>query len=149
MPIKNYTTTISVQKTTNEIQEILGRAGAQAVLTEYDPGERGLVVAVSFKIRVAGDFLVAFRLPARIDGVLLTLKRQKGVPRRFCNREQAARVAWRIIKDWITAQLALVESEIAGLAEVFLPYVEMGDGETLYEKFSSSPGNLLPYNPDA
>lgn len=147
MPIKNYTTVIKVEKTAMEIQAALAKAGAQAVLFEYDEKERGLLVCISFKLRVAGDFLVAFRLPGRVDGVLLTLQRQK-VPRSYCNREQAAKVAWRIVRDWVLAQLALVEAEIAGLAEVFLPYADAGDGETLYQKFTGSPGNLLGYNPD-
>lgn len=147
MPIKNYTTTIKVEKTAMEIQAILASAGAQAVLFEYDPNERGLLTCISFKIRVAGDFLVAFRLPGRVDGVLLTLQRQR-VPRSYLNREQAARVAWRIVKDWVVAQLALVQAEIAGLAEVFLPYADAGNDETVYQKFTRSPGNLLGYTPE-
>lgn len=145
MPIKNYTTSIKVEKTVMEIQHALAKAGAQAVLVEY---EGCAVSCISFRLRVAGDFMVSFRLPGRVDGVLMTLQRQK-VPRGYCNREQAARVAWRIVKDWVTAQLAFVEAEIAGMAEVFLPYADAGNGETLYQKFVSTPGNLLGYTPES
>lgn len=148
MPIKNYSTSISVDKTVAEITKALARAGAQAVLTEFDPAERGMIDCISFKIRVAGDHLVAFRLPNRIDGTLQTLQRQRVEPR-YRTREHAARVHWRVVRDWVLAQLALIETEIADLAEVFLPYADAGDGTTLYEKFSNSPGNLLSYNPDS
>jgi hypothetical protein len=54
-------------------------------------------------------------------------------------RDQARRVAWRIIKDWIDSQMAIVESEQAAMAQVFLPYAEVGkDGLSVYEQFLNS-----------
>lgn len=142
MPIKNYTTSISVDKTIGEIQQALRKAGASAVLVEYD--ERGNVSTVNFKLKMPhGE--VAFRLPGRVDGVLTSLQRQR-VEKRFQTREQAERVAWRIVKDWTTSQLAIVEAEIAGMAEVFLPYADAGNGQTLYERMLESPQNLLGYH---
>lgn len=142
MPIKNYTTSIAVDKTIGEIQQSLRRAGASAVLVEYD--QQGNVSTVNFKIRMPhGE--VAFRLPGRVDGVLLSLQRQK-VEKRHQTREQAERVAWRIVKDWVTSQLAIVEAEIANIAEVFLPYADTGGGKTLYERMLESPQNLLGYS---
>jgi hypothetical protein len=45
-------------------------------------------------------------------------------------------VAWRIIKDWTEAQLALVQAGVAELAEVFLPYATHPQtGQTFYENF--------------
>ena len=35
MAIKNYTTTINVNKTIGEIQELLSKHGATAIMTEY------------------------------------------------------------------------------------------------------------------
>lgn len=139
MPIKNYTTSISTDKTIGEIQQALRKAGASAVLVEYDG--QGNISTVNFKLRMPhGE--VAFRLPGRVDGVLRTLQKQR-VEKRFMTREQAERVAWRIVKDWITSQLAIVEAEIAGMAEVFLPYADAGNGQTLYERMLESPNTLL------
>lgn len=139
MPIKNYTTQVSVDKTLAEIQGALRMAGASAVMVTY--GDGGEVDSVSFKLRMPkGE--IAFRLPGRADAVLRVLERQN-VEKRFRNREQASRVAWRIVKDWITAQLALVQAEVASLPEVFLPYAEAGGGQTLYEKLLDDPGTLL------
>ena len=47
-------------------------------------------------------------------------------------REQAYRTAWRIIKDWVDAQMALLETEMVDFEEVFMPYILSGR-ETLYQ----------------
>lgn len=49
--------------------------------------------------------------------------------------EQAARVGWRIIKDWIEAQLALVQTQMVTLDQVFLPYARTNTGETVYQRY--------------
>ena len=66
---------------------------------------------------------------------LLTEQSREGkIPRRFVTREQAARVGWRIIKNWLEAQLALIETQMVSLAQVMLPYMQVGQtGQSLYE----------------
>lgn len=49
--------------------------------------------------------------------------------------EQAARVAWRIAKDWLEAQAALIDAEMALLDEVMLPYMLGDRGQTVYDIF--------------
>ena len=138
MPILNYTTKIDVRKTAAEIQDILADAGAQAVHIEY---EERIPIAISFQITLQGR-AVAFRLPSRWQGVHKLLMKDSRVERRFKSEDQARRVAWRIIKDWSEAQLAIVQAGTAELAEVFLPYaVNPQTGYTLYQEFQS--GNLL------
>ncbi len=131
MAILNYTTSIAAEKTVTEIQGKLAKAGASAILTEYD--DNGVLSAMSFRITANGQ-LLSFRLPARIDGVFNRLKNDNKVARSLKTKEQAAKVAWRILKDWIEAQIALVQAEQADMAEVFLPYAQNQSGETLYEK---------------
>ena len=46
--------------------------------------------------------------------------------------EHAERVAWRIVKDWLEAQLAMIEADLVGLDEVLLPFL-MSGGRSLYE----------------
>ena len=50
------------------------------------------------------------------------------VPNSKCNEQQAQKVAWRIIKDWVEAQMAIVEAQMADVAEVFLPYAVTNTG---------------------
>jgi hypothetical protein len=140
MPILNYTTKIEVSKTVGEIQEILGRAGAHAVLIEYKDKSP---VALNFQIELQPGRAVTFRLPARWEGVYKVIKADPAIPAKLTNADQARRVAWRIVKEWTQAQLALVEAGAAELSEVFLPYaVNPQTGHTLFEDFKTD--KLLP-----
>jgi hypothetical protein len=56
---------------------------------------------------------------------------------------QAVRTTWRIVKDWVEAQMALVETQMVTTAEVFLPYAVMKDGRTLAQHAQSDPSFLL------
>ena len=133
MPIANYTTTISADKTVGEIQGMLSRAGACAVLFEF---ESSVVTAVSFKIQ-HNDEMISFRLPSNSEKMYVYLP-NSDLPRRYRSREQAGRVAWRIIKDWLRAQLAIIETEQAEMVEVFLPYAQdPATGQTLYEQLAA------------
>ena len=58
-------------------------------------------------------------------------------------REQVYRTAWRIIKDWVEAQLALLETEMVHFEEVFMPYILSGR-DTLYQALSEGRMNALP-----
>ena len=128
--IANYTTSIAVDKTIAEIQRLLAASGASAILSEFN--ER-LPVAVSFRIKTEFGVLT-FRLPAKVDGVYAVLQRSRSISPKFRTREQAARVAWRIILWWLDAQLALIQAGLAKTEEVFLPYCQGQDGKTLYEQ---------------
>jgi hypothetical protein len=48
-------------------------------------------------------------------------------------KEQAARIAWRIVKDWLEAQLAMIEAGLVDLQQVFLPYAQDATGRTFYK----------------
>lgn len=136
----NYTTSINPEKTVAEIQKKLAMAGAQAVLCEYD--EDGLMEAISFRIKTpTGDLF--FRLPSNKEGIYRKLVDNPRVPRKLRTHEQATRVAWRILKDWLEAQLAIIEAEMADIKEVFLPYAQNKQGKTLYESLSENQFKLL------
>lgn len=136
MSLKNYTTTIKVEKTINEIQQILAKHKAKAILTEY--GDIGNVIAVSFKIETPQGIL-GIRLPAKQDNVLKVLRTQKIKNSAIkATNEQAERTAWRNVKDWIDAQMALIETEMVTIDEVFLPYIMNNKGQTLYEVFKEN-----------
>ncbi len=49
-------------------------------------------------------------------------------------REQAERVAWRILKDWLAAQMALLDIELVKFEEIFLPYIQLSGGQTVFER---------------
>ena len=133
MPILNYTTSIDPHKTVGEIQRILATKGARGILIEYN--EHGDPAAVAFQIERRGNVL-RYRLPCRAEAVHAALcKDHKAgkVDRKYTTTQQAVRVAWRIIKDWIEAQVALIDSGMVDMAEVFMPYQLVAENTTLYE----------------
>ena len=54
--------------------------------------------------------------------------------RRYDEEEYVYRVAWRDIRDWVMAQLALYETESVDMPQVFLSFATDAKGQTLYEK---------------
>lgn len=136
MPILNYTTKIDVDKTTSEIAKMLSLAGAIAILTEYDR-EDNYIKSISFTLPV-GDNVLQIKLPCDWKPMLEILEKDRKVPRNLKTREQAVRVSWRIVKNWVEAQLAIIETKMVKTEEVFLPYIVGSDGRTLYERISSN-----------
>ena len=137
MPILNYTTKIPAKRTVGEIQGLLAEAGAQGVYIEYDAEKQP--TTVSFLIELKGQ-PINFRLPCRWHGVHQTLLKEAD-RNAYKTEEHARRVAWRIVKDWVEAQLAIVAAELAELPEVFLPYAVNMHGRTVYQEFEAR--NLL------
>lgn len=141
MPLPlNYTTNIDATRTATEVQTLLAAAGADAIGFRY---QDRAPIGVSFMLDTPTG-LRTFELPISIDGILALLntttataefRRRKVSGAKYQNREHAARVAWRIAKDWLEAQLALIAAGMATLDQVMLPYLVTGDGRTLYDDF--------------
>jgi hypothetical protein len=74
------------------------------------------------------------KLPANVDAVQRVLEQQK----KRSDREHAERVAWRILKDWIEAQMAILESQMVQFDQIFFPYITNEEGMTLYEAYKAS-----------
>ena len=129
MALLNYTTQIQAIKTVGEIQGILAGHGAKAILMNYD--SQGNIESLSFQI-VTPHGEMGIRLPVDPKAVLRVLEKQK-VPARLLNHPQATRIAWRIVKDWVKAQMAILETEMVKMEQIFLPYVIMPNSKTLYE----------------
>lgn len=128
MAIKNYTTTIDVYKSLGEIQGALASHGARKIMVDYD--EEGQPVGVAFGIETPVGPR-GFLLPANVDGVRAVFAKQK-------IREQdgqAERTAWRNVRDWIMAQMAIIEAGQVEMEEVFMPYLTDRQGRTLYQLY--------------
>lgn len=131
MAILNYTTTVDAFKTVSEIEYILMKHSAKSIMKNFEDDH---IVGLSFLIDV-GNQQIPVRLPVKIDECLEILKneKQKGTKNIKATREQAEKVAWRILKDWIEAQMALLDIHMVQLQEIFLPYIELPDGNTIYQ----------------
>lgn len=133
MAILNYTTTVDSFKTASEIEYILVKHNARSIMKTYD-GDR--ITGLSFLIDI-GEQQLPVKLPVKINECYEVLVREKkNSPKSNikATKEQAERVAWRILKDWIEAQMALLDIQMVQFQEIFLPYIETKTGETIYEK---------------
>ena len=140
MATLNYSTTIDDFKTVGEVQGMLAAHGAQKVMIEYDKDQQpaGLVFQMTTE---SGDRM--FAVPVNVDSVQALLIRQgssgklKALSKvQWQSREQAARVAWRVVKDWVEAQLAIIEAQMVTLDQVMLPYMRIGiDNRTVFDEY--------------
>jgi hypothetical protein len=136
--LKNFSTSIEVEKTVMEIERMLAKFGAKKTLKEYNAN--GEVVGLAFIIDTINGEL-PIKLPAKIDKIEQVFKVQVSrglLPKKYWGsdwtHQQAARTAWRTIKDWIDAQLALINVEMVKVEEIFLPYAYSARlGQTLFE----------------
>lgn len=156
MPLLNYTTEVPAEKSVAEITRILQECGAHAILFLYDADKR--VSAIQFKLTTTfGD--TAFELPANVGAVGLAINAQiraetdlirqrkkstRNIPMRLLNdRPQAERIAWRIVKDWCEANVAINQIGAAKLEQVLLPFAVDESGKTFYARLVERGGPLL------
>ena len=57
-------------------------------------------------------------------------------------RQQAIRTSWRILKDWVETQMALLETGMVTMDEIFLPYMLSG-GQTFYQALVAGEVKML------
>ena len=147
MPLMHYTTTVAAQKTAGEVMAMLVRHGAGSVLFEYDGNK--VISGIAWKVQT-GHGELPFRMPLNIEAVRKTLEGQYGMRQgptySQTSLEHAGRVAWRILKDWVGLQMALIETGSVTLEQVFLPYLMLGPQETLYERMLGSGFKALALN---
>lgn len=128
MPLKNYTSRVPADQSINEIQKSLVAHGASGVSYEWD--QKGRISALAFKLIVGGQ-PVYFSLPVNWRLFQVVLKEQK--VREWQDEDYVYRVAWRNLRDWVLAQMALYETAMVELPQVFFPFATAKDGRTLYE----------------
>ena len=136
--LANYTTTVSASKSVQEIQKMLQDHGATQILIDYDKGKP---VGLSFIIPLRYG-VYPFRLPIKVKNVQDCLNRNKVRRVYHPNQEEidknrALDVGWRTLRDWLRAQLTLIEIDQVSFAEVFFSHLRQSDGTTLYEAWES------------
>lgn len=144
VPPANYTTVVPVTRTLSEIQDMLVKRGVQHVATEF---LEGLPCGLSFTLSTPQGEKV-YRLPVEVDAMHRLLCKiadeghgalgTKPDTLRRTTIDHAARVSWRVVRDWIRAQLTLVDAEMAKLDQVFLPYMVLSSGDTVFQVFEQS-----------
>ena len=139
MPIKNYTTKVAASRSVQEIQEALVKHGATGVLYEYEQGT-GRIQSLKFILVLEGN-QIPFSLPIDWRRFQLALKKDRVT--RWNDEDYCYRVAWRVIRDWVMAQLSIFETQMVSIPQLFLPYAVTRSGETLYEIAAKNPSQLF------
>lgn len=136
----NYSTKISAAQTVAEMQSLLAQHGARRISVDYDAS--GVPSSL--------DFLLAtphgqrgFSLPANVDHMEALLQKEDAAGRlkagsraERTSRAQAERVAWRVMKTWLEAQLALVAAGMIDVDQALLAFLQVdAAGRTLYEVY--------------
>lgn len=127
------------------IQKCLIEHKAQQIMFEYTYD--GKIKSLNFSLKI-GEMIHGFRLPARVENVeaiFLQVKKKKikwEYDRQRAklsdeDKQQAYRTAWANIRDWLTSQMALIDTEQVKIEEVFLPYAIGRDGRTYFEHIQS------------
>lgn len=151
MPLRNYTSEVPVDRSISRIEAYLVQAGATHVSKGYGPN--GEVTTIVFNLAI-NEMPALFRLPVRVESCYKALlkdrkslslpawsdwgrQRQEEGKKRL--REQAARTAFRILEDWVSVQVSLVQLEQAEAVEVFLPYAYNPEkDQTLFESMKET-----------
>jgi len=146
--LKNYTSTVPVEKTLARIEQKLAEAGAASVSKEYSTEAKP--VALHFKIEVGGGKYMTVRLPADAGAVYEALKSEvikphNGTLARI--KEQAGRTAWKLMQDWVEVQVSLIRMQKSDPREVFLPYIWNGR-ETFFQQLKGNNFKALPEKTD-
>ena len=147
--LKNYTTSIPAEKSIAEIEQLLLDFGADNFMKKVDREKRQFTeICFTFEIH---NRQVPFKLPANIEKLRDYLYKEyigKTTRPRKSKEDfdkDAYNIAWRIIKDWVHAQLSIIKTEMVEAEEVFLPYVMIDDKQTFSQKFmSGAMDKMLP-----
>lgn len=146
--LKNYTSSIPVEKTLAKIESLLVEAGAHAISRSY---ENKAPFELRFLLTSNGTTW-PFRLKANAENVWRAMveDHQKTLVRPIQDkvkeslREQAAKTAWKLIADLVEVQVSLFRIGQVEALEIFLHALCPPDAErSLYEVVRDGGGKAL------
>jgi hypothetical protein len=139
-----YASATSDMRAREEIRKTLSRFGCESIGFMDDNMRHEVLLAFTHRGQQ-----IQMRVSAR-GWAQMWLKENPYNGRRRLNRqeyEQAALQQGRIavnsiLRDWVKAQITIIESGIVSFEAVFLPFMLTADGRTVIEKIKDT--NLLP-----
>ena len=137
MPLNNYTSGMPINRIFNGIQKMLVSHGANQISFSYS--DNGLAIGIMFVVKTTKGML-PIKLPVKIEKIRAVFEKD-GV--RIKDDMQPYRTGWKNIHDWIKAQMAMLDTEMVKMEEIFLPYMTNNQGSTYFEILESR-GFMLP-----
>jgi hypothetical protein len=126
------TTKIEPEVTAAEIQVFLKNHGLSQFFYSYHDGE---IDGVCFSLKLDGRDL-PYKLP--VNWKKIWQLAENGETKYIRDKQQAKRVSWRQILMWVKAQIAIVDTGMVQIEEVFLPYMLTNNNTTVFELFQNN-----------
>ncbi len=132
-------TEVAAEKSALEIETMLINNGCEKIAKEF---ESGRIKSIYFQIATP-DANMPFTLPVNVDAIYQMFYDEKRASPNVWQwdkkkeqqlRAQAERTAWRIIWHWLKSQLALIQTQMVTVTQVFMPYMLVEENETLYQR---------------
>lgn len=140
MAIKNSGATKGAAYYISKVQDALVKHGAIGLQMMFD-GD-GRISSIAFALPAPnGGGTLSFQLPCEWRKFQQVIKADGNY--RWDQDEYCYKVAWANLKDWIEAQMALYETEMVSMPQIFLPFMEGKNGQTLFEQIASNPDKFL------
>lgn len=134
--LKNYTTTIDASKSIAEIIDFIVDVGATDISQTFENKE---CVSIRFIISNMGNSII-YKLTANPDAayaILIEQKKRINDEVRQKVKKQSFKTAWRILRDWIDSQCALIKLGQATPMQLFLSYAyDPNTDSTVYERLN-------------
>ena len=144
--MKEYLTSQTADVSVADIEDMLVGFGITNLTKEY---ENHTLQAITFILPVEGRN-IPFRLPVNITAIEELLKLEIRKPKSGSQyfqklREEAEKIAWHIISDWIDLQITLVKLGQTELMGVMMPFAwDATERETMYEKVKATGFEGMP-----
>lgn len=138
----NYTTSISAEKSAYECMALLGRYGAShtGLVFRKDRTPCGLTFRIETRWgERAYEILVE---SAKTYKVLAAYADEGKIRRGFVSHVQADRVAWRVVRMWLEAQLALIEAGLMDPEKALATAMLVAPGQTLLDSYDMAQREL-------
>ena len=147
--LKNYSSTVAASRSVAWIEQRLVDFGASNISKRYDPATKQLL-AIMFQIPRNG-MVYPVVLPARIPAAEKALRKARSSRRPPTSeaeqriKEQTERTAWKILADWVDAQLAMIVLEQVEFLEVFMAFLyDSKTGRSFFEQVRDNGFKALP-----
>ncbi len=135
MNLKNYTTEVPASRSIDNIIKLLVEFGARNIMQEYNDQQK--CISVSFILEMQGMKL-PFKMPAKVKNCFVWLKKKKPNSKDALLLQQAERIAWKQMHEWVYLQLCAIELDQLESLEAFFPYLfDIKDNKTYYERLKA------------
>lgn len=140
MAIKNSSATKGAKYYIDKVQDALISHGASGIQMKFDG--QGRISAIAFALPAPeGNGQMSFQMPCEWRKTQQVLENEGH--RRSHEDDFCYKVAWANLKDWTEAQMALYETEMVTMPQIFLPFMSGKNGQTLFEQIASNPDKFL------